>query len=276
MHRRKRIANRVTLALLLILVAVHLVPVFMVLLNSLRTNNEVNRRLIGWPQEFCFTNYEYVFHRANYLKSYLLNALIGGASVLLVLLVIVMASYGIVKMNAFGSKFFTGYFAAAMSIPTFGILVPLFFAFKKLGLSETVQGIVLIFSATAIPLNFLFMRAFFVGIPSEIEEAARIDGASELQNIWYITIPLAKPIMLTSSLIVFTDTWNNFLLPNIFLSRFPIRVVSLNFFVFEGQFVSRLAYIFTAAMFSILPILVLYFFLQNSFISGMTAGGVKG
>lgn len=274
--KKKHVISATIFSILIIILFVHMVPIIVVIFNSFRTNAEVSRSLFGIPTQLNFDNYAYVFLKGDYLGSYARNFLVGTATIILVELLVTLASYGIVKLKAYRSGFFTGYFIASLSIPTFGILIPLFSMFNTVGLINTLPGIILIFTATSIPFNFMFVRSFFIGIPAEIEEAAKIDGASELQTLRLITLPLAAPILTTVALIVFTSTWNNFMIPTIFLSSPNLRLVSLNFFLFKGKFTSDLAYIFVSAVFAILPILVLYLFLQHSFIEGMTKGGIKG
>lgn len=274
LQKRRRI-DRILFCALIALVLVHMIPVAMVVMNSLRSNQEVRKALFGFPSQLTFSNYAAVFQKGGYLQSYIGNFTMGFACIAVVLLVITMAAYGIVKMNARCGRLLTGYFTASMSIPTFGILIPLFSAYRVLGLTDSLAGIGIIFCAMSIPYNFLFIRAFFINIPSEIEEAARIDGASEWQTLCTITLPLARPMLLTSALIVFTTTWNNFQIPRIFMSSASITTVSLNYYKFIGEYASDQAYVYTAAVLSIAPILVLYLCMQKSFIEGMTSGAVK-
>ena len=135
---------------------------------------------------------------------------------------------------------------------------------------------ILIYIGINIPFNFVFMSAFFEGMSKELDEAARIDGASEMQNLWYIVVPLAKPIMTSVMLIVFVNTWNEFLFSNTFLQKEEMRTVSLRFFNFVGKNGADYGYIYAAAIISILPIIIIYFLMQDSFVEGMTTGSVKG
>ena len=116
----------------------------------------------------------------------------------------------------FFKEFFKSYFVAGLAIPTFAVIVPLFFFFYKINLINTHIGMILIYIGINIPFNFTFMSAFFEGMSKELDEAARIDGASEMQNLWHIVVPLAKPIMTSVMLIVFVNTWNEFLFSNTF------------------------------------------------------------
>ena len=110
----------------------------------------------------------------------------------------------------------------------------------------------------------------------ELDEAARIDGATELQNFIYNIVPLAKPIFTSVLLIVFVNTWNEFLFSNTFLQSDTVRTVSLKFYTFVGKMGADYGYIYAAAIISILPIVLIFLIMQNSFVDGMTAGSVKG
>ena len=153
---------------------------------------------------------------------------------------------------------------------------PEVFFFYKIKLINTHIGMILIYIGINIPFNFIFMSAFFEGMSKELDEAARIDGASEMQNLWYIVVPLAKPIMTSVMLIVFVNTWNEFLFSNTFLQKEEMRTVSLRFFNFVGKNGADYGYIYAAAIISILPIIIIYFLMQDSFVEGMTTGSVKG
>ena len=135
---------------------------------------------------------------------------------------------------------------------------------------------ILIYIGTNISFNFMFMYAFFEGMPKELDEAARIDGASEVQNIIHIVMPLARPIITSVMLIVFVNTWNEFLFSNTFLQKEEVRTVSLRFFSFVGKSGADYGYVYAAAVISILPIVLIYFLMQDLFVEGMTSGSVKG
>jgi raffinose/stachyose/melibiose transport system permease protein len=245
-------------------------------LNSFRTKDEITRLLIGWPTTWTFSNYIDVWIKGGYAKAFQNSLIVGTVTVLIVLLVNSLACYAITRLDIYGSSFFTGYFVAALSIPAFAILVPLYFMFQKVGLVNSLFGLIIIYSAKFIPFNFLFMRAFFIGIPRELEQAAKIDGCSEAGTLLRITLPLAKPIMTTVALIVFTNSWNEFLFANTFLVKSTLRTAPLKFYNFVSEFEANFAYVFTAGIITMLPIVFIYLLLQKSFIEGMTQGGLKG
>lgn len=275
MMKREKTVNKVIFIVIIILGLFHSIPILMILMNALRTNESLKKYLFAVPAEPQFKNFVHVWVKGGYSNAYISSVIIGSFTVISVLFVVTLAAYGITKLDTYFKKFFTGYFVSSLTIPAFGIIIPLFFMFNKLKLVDSRMGMIIIYSALNIPFNFLFMRAFFIGMPKALEEAARIDGCSELETIRYITLPLAKPIMSTVALIVFTSSWNEFLFANTFLSTEQFRTVSLRFFKFSWEHGNDLAYIYSAACIAIIPIVVLYLFLQDSFIEGMTKGGIK-
>lgn len=273
---KKKAGSALVLLTATIIGLLQIIPLVTMALNSLRTGKEIESNMIGLPGALHFENYLQAWIKGRYLISYRNNLIIGFFTVLIVLTVISFAAYGIAKHDIYFKNFFTAYFIVSMSIPAFGIIVPLYFMFQKVGLINTYGGIVLIYSAIYIPFNFLLMRAFYIGIPKELEEAARIDGCSELTTFLYVTMPLAKPIMFTVALIVFVNTWNEFLFSNTFLQNDDLRTVALRFYNFAGKYSTEYEKVFAAGCISIVPIIFLYFFLQRSFVEGMVQGGLKG
>ena len=259
-----------------IIALLQITPLITMALNSLRTGKEIESSMLGFPKTLHLENYIQTWINGKYLISYGNNIIIGFFTVLIVVTVISCAAYGITKLNVYFKGFFMAYFVVSMSIPAFGIIVPLYFMLQKVGLINSHLGIILIYSAIYIPFNFLLIRAFFVGVPKELEEAACIDGCSELTTLLNVTLPLAKPIILTVSLIVFVSTWNEFLFSNTFLQDDNLRTVALRFYNFAGKYSTEYEKVFAAACISIMPIIFIYFGLQKSFIEGMTQGSMKG
>lgn len=256
--------------------AVHIIPLVMIILNSFRSNDEIFVSMMGIPKSLDFTNYLVAWEKGGYASAYVNSLLIGICTSAIELVVIGMAVYGIKKTNCYFNRFFSTYFVAGLAIPTFAILVPLFSFYNKAGLLNSRIGLVIIYVATNMSFNYMFLSAFFEGMSKELDEAARIDGASELQNFVYNVLPLAKPIFTSIVLITFVNTWNEFLFSNTFMQKEEMRTVSLRFYNFVGSTRTDYGYVYAAAIISILPVVIIYMFSQNKFIEGMTAGSVKG
>ncbi len=276
MKQRKKVGEVFSYILLVTVCVVHISPLVVVFMNSVRDNDDIRQKLIAIPESIQLSNYVIAWVKGGYFQAYLNNVIIGLSASVIVLLATGLAAYGIVKLECYGKTFFSGYFVVGLSIPNFAIISTLFFIFNKVGLINTHIGMIIIYSAINIPFCFMFVQAFFKGMPHELDEAARIDGATEVQNFRYNVLQLAKPIFTTVTLIVFVNVWNEFLFANIFLQDDSVRTVALKFYNFVGKNSSDPAYIYAAAGISILPILAIYMIMQNNFIEGMTSGSVKG
>lgn len=274
--KKNRIRTRIKILFAAIVTFIQIIPLVIVIVNSLRGNDEISKIMLGFPTSLHFENYITAWERGGYANAYLSSLIIGFGTSISVVILVGLAVYGLAKMDCYGRKFFHNYFVAGLAIPTFAIIVPLFFMFYRLNLVNTHIGMILIYIGTNISFNFMFMYAFFEGLPKELDEAARIDGASECQNFVHIVVPLAKPIFTSVMLIVFVNTWNEFLFSNTFLQKEEIRTVSLRFYNFVGKSGADYGYIYAAAIISILPIVLIYFIMQDSFVEGMTSGSVKG
>lgn len=273
---KKKTGKIVIVLALSILLIVHMLPVAIMLLNSLRSTEAIQKTLIRFPEAASFDNFIKAWTQGDYLQAYLNNIIIGGCAAVVVMLFTALAAYGVTKLNIFGKSFFEGYFMVAISIPAFAVMVPLYYIFYNLNLVNNYLGIILIFCASNIPFCFMFVKAFFVGISKEIEEAAKIDGCNEVRSFVYVIAPNAKPIFLTVLLIVFVNVWNEFMFSNTFLQSEEIRTVALRFYRFVSKFSMDLGMVFAAGCISIVPIIVVYLLLQNMFIEGFTSGSVKG
>lgn len=273
---RKKLITVFSYVLLILIAVIQMIPLVVMFLNSVRTNEDIQARLIAIPEGFHWENFVTAWTRGGYLQAYISNLIIGLAAAFIVLLVTGLAAYGLVKLEAPGAGFFRTYFTAGLSIPGFAIIATLFFMFNRIGLVNTRTGMIIIYTAINIPFNFMFVHAFFQGMPKELDEAARIDGATEMQNFRYNVLPLAKPIFTTVLLIVFVNVWNEFLFANTFLQDDSVRTVALRFYNFVGKNSGDPAYIYAAAVISVLPILVMYMLMQDTFVEGMTSGSVKG
>jgi raffinose/stachyose/melibiose transport system permease protein len=263
--------------LFLILLGVfQLFPLIVLFLNTLRTDSEIKNMPIGIPKTFYYQNYIETWIKGEYGTAFINSLFIAAVTILIVLACTGLAAYSIVKLDLLWKKYFIAYFMLVMSLPGFLYIVPDFYLFNKLGLVNSHAGIILIYAASQIPFNLLLIRTFLIGIPKELEEAGRVDGCGELGVLWHITIPLAKPILTTVALLVFVHCWNEFLWANTFLQDDAVRTVATRYVKFTSEWTRDLAKIFTAGGISLLPIIIMYLFLQRTFIEGMTKGGVKG
>lgn len=252
------------------------IPLMQVFLNSFRTDREVKTMPIGLPESWTLENWGDTWVIGGYATAYF-NSLLTAAVVIVVVLCIVgLGAYSLSKLQFKLRGFFTAYFFVSISLPTFLYIVPDYFVMNKIGLVDTRWSLMIIYIANQIPFNMLLLRTFLAGIPRELEEAAKIDGCTELDSLLKITLPIAKPMFLTIAILVFVNVWNEFLWSNTFITTDELKLVATRFVKFTGEYATNMARIYTASCITILPVIVLYLLFSRRFIEGMTSGSVKG
>lgn len=254
-------------------------PLLQVFFNSLRSDAGVKRMPIGLPTELQFVNFPNTWSAGAYGQAFINSLFIAAVVIVLVLASVGLAAYALSKLHFRGRDFCVAYFFVAISLPGFLYIVPEYYMLSRIGLINSPNeqwGLILVYVAGQIPFNLLLLRTFLRGIPRELEEAGKIDGCSELAVFVRITLPIAKPIFLTVALLVFVHVWNEFLWANTFITNDNLKTVATRYVRFVGEYSSNMAYIYTASVITIAPVIILYLIFSRRFIEGMTAGSVKG
>jgi ABC-type glycerol-3-phosphate transport system permease component len=185
-----------------------------------------------------------------------------------------LIAYGFARFRFPGRDILFLILLSTLMVPFIVRLVPLFVMFQSIGWINTFLPLV-VPSFFGTPLFIFLMRQFFLTIPSELIDAARIDGANELQVWWRIMVPLSKPVMAAVAIFAFQATWNDFLAPLVFLQRREVRTIILGLYSFLGinpDYPTLMA----ATIAAIIPIVVIFFLFQNFFVKGITVSGLKG
>ncbi len=274
MHKKKRQRLlHIGLAFVAILQAI---PLVIVLFNTFRTDKDIKQFPIGLPTKFNFENYINAWNIGGYTQAYLNSIFISVFSTVIVIVLAMFMGYFLAKSKVKIKTFAIVYFGVALSIPLFSYLAPLYYRFAEMELVNNRIGMVMIYIATNLAFTVLLARTYIIGIPNEITEAAQIDGCGVFGIIGRIIFPLSKPIITTIGLITFVNTWNEFTIANTFLQDTTLKTVATRYVLFVSEKGSKLDLVFTAAMISMLPIIIIFILSQNYFIEGMASGGVKG
>lgn len=248
-------------------------PFIWMILTSFKNYYEVIAR--KWiPGSLRFSNYIEAWNTAPFARYYANTFFIAMATVIGVLITSVLAGYAFARMDFFGKKVIFIIFLTTMMIPFQVILIPNFIIIKKLGWYNTYWAMIIPWIGSVFSI-FLF-RQFFATIPRDYFDAATLDGCSHFKFLLYVALPLSKPVLVTVTLLNFIWTWNSFLWPLIVTSEEKMRPiqVGLSYFVIEAGTNAHL--LMAAATFTIVPVLLLYFFVQKQFIEGVTSAGLKG
>lgn len=195
---------------------------------------------------------------------------------LLVLLVSVLAGYAFARLPFPGRGALFGMIVIGLLVPFFTYMIPLYFQLKGMGLLDTYLGAVLLLATGVLPFGVFFMRAFFTDLPSELEQSARVDGCSEWQIFWRVMLPLVLPGVGTLAVFAALQTWNNFLIPLLFLPGGSFRPLTTGLYLFVGGRTIDVGPLAAGTLITILPIVVLFIVLQRQVVSGFLSGAVKG
>jgi multiple sugar transport system permease protein len=254
---------------------VMLVPLIWMILTSLQTLDETRRfpptLLPASPQ---FGNYTEVLQRAPFARWFLNTTIVTVACVIGNLFFCSLAAYAFARIKFFGREVVFILILATLMIPFQVIIIPTFLIVRSLHLIDTLGALILPNLAGA--FGIFMLRQFFLTLPVELEEAARIDGASRLGVLFKIVLPLSGPALATLAVITFMWTWNDFLWPLITLYHDQNMTLQLGLATFQGAHTTNTNLLMAANVMSMLPVLLLFFFAQRYFVRGIATTGLKG
>ena len=253
-----------------------LVPFLWMLSTSLKTTvQSMAFPPEWWPQPFVWENYIHIYQYMPFF-TFLFN------STKIVFFVLIgqlatcsMAGYAFAKLRFPGRKVLFLILLSTMMIPTQVTLIPVFIIMKYLGWINTHYALIVPAFFGSVFGTFL-LRQFFLGVPNDLEDAARIDGCSPFGIYWRIMLPLAKPSLATLAIFTFMSTWNDFMRPLIYLSDMDKMTLPVGLALLANHQDIRIPLIMAGAMLSLLPILILYIFGQKYFVRGIAMTGMKG
>jgi raffinose/stachyose/melibiose transport system permease protein len=261
--------------ILLLLALFVLGPLVLLLVNSFKDTKEFTTNPFGLPALWRWQNYPEAWEQGNYALTVRNSALITGITVTGVIVIAGLAAYSLARLNPKGADALAFYLVVGTSIPAQLFMVPLFFLWTKLGLTDTLVGLIIIYWATSSPFATFLLRSFMVSIPRDFDEAARMDGATEWQVFWRIIVPICWPGFLTCALVAGLGAWNEFLFAVTFLHKPELKPVSTSLFAFMSRYGRDWGLINAATVIMILPVIILFLMLQRQFIQGLTQGGLK-
>ena len=262
-------------AMVLILVAFILLPVFYMVMMSFKSSSEIVQNPLGLPASLNFDNYRNAFSKMNYVRSVLNSVGITLSVTVLVSFIGALAAYPLARHTNPLARALLLLMALGLSTSNFVTITPIYVIFRDIGLLDTYLGLILAFTALNLPLAVFFYTGFIRGIPLELEEAARLDNCSDFRIFWHVIRPLLGPATATLSLFVMLMVWNDFTYPLLLLTDETKFTVMISVYRFVGNHNLTPSDLFPAAVLGSLPLLVLFIFFQRRIVSGVTAGAVK-
>ena len=250
-------------------------PLFVMAISSFKTNAEIFTSPFALPHSFSLANAQKVWTETNFLR-YLANSIgVTGASIVLIVIFATMAAYAIARYEFRGNALMLMFFLSGMTVPLKLAIIPLFIQLDTLHLIDSYAGLVLVYVAMGIPSAVFIMTGFLRSLPRELEEAPRIDGASELQVMLLVMLPLARPAMVIVAIQNAVPIWNDFFFPLILITSDNLKTLPQGLTVFMGEFTTNWGVLFTGLSLAALPITLVYIAMSRHFIAGITQGAVK-
>ncbi len=252
-----------------------LLPLILLFMNSVKTDHEIKTIPFGLPATPQWRNFVEAWQIAQFTLAFRNSLLISGSTIFIVCFLGGMAAYALSRYTMRGANVLLTYYLLALTVPALLYIIPLFVIWRRLHLTDNIVGIIIIYCAIYLPFSVFLLRSYFLGLPHELEDAARVDGCGEFAVFRHIIVPLSWPAVATVALMVGIWSWNEFLFAITFLHKPEASTVAVRYTAFTGQYVTNYAYIAAAGVTMILPAILLFLALQRRFIQGMVAGGLK-
>ena len=254
----------------------YLAPLLWTFNVAFKTNKEIFTAPFALPQNPTFENFTFAW-TAGKLGIATLNSFIVCVITLFFSMIIgSMAAFGIARLRWKFSHAALVYFLTGMMIPVHCVLIPLFTRFAKIGLSNSLTGLILPYLTFSLPITIFIMVGFFEGMPNELIESACIDGASIYQIFFKVCLPLGKTGLFVTGLMTFVGNWNELLLAMVFISDDMKKTLPVSLSKFVGPYNTNYSQMFAAIIIAIIPTIVVYCAFSNQIVDGLTAGAVKG
>jgi len=276
LFRLSRLEQLVVQFILIAWAIVVLFPIGVAVINSFKPNlGEVYRGPLNLPSTWSFGNYVEAWVGASFGKYFLNSVIISGCTVVVVTFCASTTAFVLLRMPFRGSTIIFGCFMLGVIIPIRLALAPLFVMVNTLGLLDTLTGVILVQSASMMPVAVFIMTAFLRSVPAELEDAARMDGALPFSIYWRVVLPLIRPAIATVALLTFVQSWNEYFLPLIFLQSPDNYPITLGIAEFRSQFAVQWHLMFAGILIMLIPTIIAFILASRQFIEGLTQGGVK-
>lgn len=252
-------------------------PIYFLLVSSLKTNQEIFSQPFQLPTEWLFINYPNAWERAVMGQALLNSLFVSLAAEIITLALVIPASYGLARSRSKVASLFEKIFALGFLIPAFATLVPVLLLSIQLGLFQTREFLTLFMVATTLPLSVILLTQFMRTIPAELEESAMVDGLSRIRILWNIYLPLSLPGVAMIVILNFLAYWNEFLFSLVLVgSKASERTIQVALPTLIDQTKTEFGPLLAGTVITLIPVYILYIILNRRLEGALTAGAIKG
>jgi raffinose/stachyose/melibiose transport system permease protein len=253
-----------------------LVPLTVVFFTTLKTSPQMYASPFGVPTSPTLNNFDELLAGGQLTTSFLNSVVVTVFSVALTLFISSLAAFAIARIHGWLGIAIFGLFALGLAVPAQVAMIPQYVIFKQIGLTNSLVGLVLINIAVTCPVAVFIMTGFLKTLPTELFEAAEIDGAGQWRTYQSIALPLAAPSVAAVAIFLFVMHWNDLLYPLLFITDPAKATLPKALLDFKGEYTTNYPVLFAGVLIASAPMVIAYVFLQRYFVAGITAGATKG
>ncbi len=276
--RRTKLALDLAAGLVVLLAVLFaLFPLVWTALTSLKAETDIVTRTLQYvPRRVTFENYVTLWRRSEFPRLMFNSAVVTGITVVVCLLLGLLAAYGISRYRFRGRQGLLVFYLVIRMFPFVLLLVPLFIMLRGLGLLDSRVGLALAYTTFLLPLCVWMMKGFFDAIPPDLEDASRVDGSTRLGALFRIVLPLVRPGLIATAVLIAISAWNEFLFALMLTTSGGSRTWPVGLQLMVGEFQLPWGQLSAGGIISIVPIILFFSVVQRSLVRGLTAGGIKG
>lgn len=268
------IGRKVTFWVGLFLAIAYVAPFFLVLLNSFKTKYDILGNPLGWPQAFTLENFQQALEKMNFFRSLVSSVIVTLFSVSILIIFSSMLGYYLARTKNKFTKTTFLILVASMIVPFQALMIPFMSIWAKFVSLNNQAALILFYQGFGVALSTFLYHGFISKIPTEIDEAAAVDGANDFTIFWRIIFPMLRPITATVAIVNSLWIWNDFLLPRLVLTH-ETQTLPLSTYLFYGQYSTEYGQAMAGLILAVIPIIAFFLFLQRQFIAGISSGAVK-
>lgn len=275
-EKRKILNGTLRYVFLIIMALFVLVPVLWMVSTAFKTEAETYSPTPIWiPSEISLASFKKFFGIYNF-GSMTMNSLVTCLGSMIICTVFsCLAGYGVTRFNFKGKKFFLGFLLVTQMFPSVMLVVPFYSMLTKYHMTNTLFGLIIVYAATNIAFSTWMMTSYFKTIPTELDEAARVDGANSFTIFWKIILPLVVPGIAAVAIFVLINGWNEYMYSSVLISKDALKTLTVGIVSLNTQNQVHWNDMMAASSMSCLPLIILFLCFQKYFIAGMTSGAVK-
>ena len=272
--KQRALGKKVIFGSGLFLAIAYVAPFFLILLNSFKPKFDILSNPLSWPKQVTYENFQEALRKMNFFSSLVHSVIVTFFSVSILIIFSSMLAYYLARnKNKFTKTTFL-ILVASMIVPFQALMIPFMAIFAQFVSLNNIVALIFFYQGFGVALSTFLYHGFISKIPTEIDEAASVDGASDFTIFWKIIFPMLRPITATVAIVNSLWIWNDFLLPRLVLTN-ETQTLPLSTYLFYGQYSTEYGQAMAGLLLAVIPIIIFFLILQRQFIAGITSGAVK-